>query len=82
MLFLSLFCHLEIYLRLSGAANVHWTERHSTGTGKDRQTTTVTYSNHEIYFEYVVPLWQSSEYIGSVSGSLRLRLRNLNWYNG
>ncbi|CAH1798043.1 unnamed protein product [Owenia fusiformis] len=40
-----------------GAANVHWTESHSTGSGKNRRTTTVHYNAHESYFEHIIVLY-------------------------
>ncbi|KAK7473577.1 hypothetical protein BaRGS_00035180 [Batillaria attramentaria] len=43
------FCN-GIRLRFEGKAYVHWTERHSTGSGKNRRTTTRHYSATEQYF--------------------------------
>ncbi|KAK0043382.1 arrestin domain-containing protein 3 [Biomphalaria pfeifferi] len=40
-----------IRLKFEGKAYVHWSERHTTGTGDNRRTTTRHYSAHEKYFE-------------------------------
>lgn len=39
-----------ITLAITGETNVHWSERHSTGTGNNRRTTTKNYRSHEQYF--------------------------------
>ncbi|CAG5135197.1 unnamed protein product [Candidula unifasciata] len=39
-----------ITLRFEGKAYVHWTEQHSTGSGKNRRTVTRHYSASEVYF--------------------------------
>ena len=46
-----------IYLTLVGRAYVHWTERHTSGTGDNQQTTTVHYRAEEPYFNFRVNLW-------------------------
>ena len=60
-LYLKIVYFAEIYLRFYGAADVYWTESETTGTGDKQETRTVTYSNHETYFEYKVPVWTSGE---------------------
>ncbi|KAL4228037.1 hypothetical protein ACF0H5_013475 [Mactra antiquata] len=59
-----------IKLEFSGGASVHWTETHSTGSGKDRRTETRHYSSSETYFNF--------EYIlfGPASGSTTLPAGN------
>ena len=47
----------EIRLTFKGLAYVHWTERHSTGSGKNRRTTTRHYSATENYFHQIVPVY-------------------------
>ena len=49
--------HSGVMLRFYGFAHVHWTERHSTGSGKNRRTVTRHYSNNETYFDSRVYLW-------------------------
>ena len=46
-----------VVIRFMGHANVHWTERHSTGSGKNRRTETRHYRNHQNYFTQQVFLW-------------------------
>eukprot|EP00918_Siedleckia_nematoides_P077365 GHVU01169182.1.p1 GENE.GHVU01169182.1~~GHVU01169182.1.p1 ORF type:complete len:404 (+),score=39.83 GHVU01169182.1:29-1213(+) len=46
-----------IQLVFSGKANVHWTERHSHGTGKNRRTTTTHYRAEEVYFHDLLVLY-------------------------
>ncbi|XP_076472508.1 arrestin domain-containing protein 3-like [Babylonia areolata] len=51
-----------VRLRFEGKAYVHWTEQHSTGSGKDRRTETRHYSASEAYFNQDVLLygiWQN-----------------------
>ena len=48
-----------IYLDLVGAARVHWTERHTSGSGKNRRTRTVHYSANETYFTNRIILFGS-----------------------
>ncbi|GFN74123.1 hypothetical protein PoB_000062900 [Plakobranchus ocellatus] len=45
-----------VRLNFEGKAYVHWTERHSTGSGKNRRTTTRHYSATEKYFDQDVLL--------------------------
>lgn len=47
----------EIRLKFKGLAYVHWTEQHSTGSGKNRRTTTRHYSATENYFDQTVPVY-------------------------
>ncbi|XP_025077865.1 uncharacterized protein LOC112554340 [Pomacea canaliculata] len=46
-----------IRLKFEGKAYVHWTEQHSSGSGKNRTTRTVHYSATEKYFEQEVLLF-------------------------
>lgn len=46
-----------IRLRFYGAADVHWTESHSTGSGKDSRTTTETYKANETYIDMTLVLF-------------------------
>ena len=46
-----------IYLTLVGRAFVQWSESHTTGTGDDQTTETVTYRDEEPYFNLRVNLW-------------------------
>ncbi|BFZ02490.1 hypothetical protein BsWGS_05529 [Bradybaena similaris] len=39
-----------VSLRFEGKAYVHWTEQHSTGSGKDQRQVTQSYSASEVYF--------------------------------
>ena len=49
-----------ISIKLSGTAYVHWTERRTTGSGDDRRTETVHYSDTQIIFNDVfMQLWGS-----------------------
>lgn len=41
-------------IKFVGRAHVHWTERHSTGSGKNRKTTTRHYSATENLFEQAI----------------------------
>uniref|UniRef100_A0A0L8H2D9 Arrestin C-terminal-like domain-containing protein n=1 Tax=Octopus bimaculoides TaxID=37653 RepID=A0A0L8H2D9_OCTBM len=54
-----------VRLELKGESRVHWTERHSTGSGKNRSTTTRHYSAHENYFDYTVILYGSGPVMGA-----------------
>lgn len=47
----------EIRLKFKGLAYVHWTEQHSTGSGKNRRTTTRHYSATENYFDQTVAVY-------------------------
>jgi hypothetical protein len=53
----------EIRLKFEGFGNVHWTERHSSGSGKHRHTTTRHYSARESYFDIKVALYGQSKNI-------------------
>ncbi|ESP05157.1 hypothetical protein LOTGIDRAFT_227836 [Lottia gigantea] len=46
-----------IRLHFNGGARVHWTEQHSSGSGKNRRTTTRHYSSHETYFDHCIVLF-------------------------
>ena len=47
-----------ISIVFSGKAYVHWTEQHTTGTGDQRRTETVHYSDSEIIFnDVLIQLW-------------------------
>lgn len=46
-----------VKLEFNGKARVHWTERHSTGSGKNRRTETRHYSATEQYFNFEVLLF-------------------------
>lgn len=47
-----------ISIVFSGKAYVHWTEEHSSGTGEDRRTYTVHYSdNQDIFNDVYIQLW-------------------------
>ena len=50
-----------IQVRLYGHAHVHWTERHTTGTGNNRRTETISYTSNEIYVDQIAPLWSSEQ---------------------
>ncbi|CAH1233700.1 ARRDC3 [Branchiostoma lanceolatum] len=50
-----------VRLKFHGHAYVHWTERHSTGSGKNRRTTTRHYSASETYFQHKVTLFGKAE---------------------
>ncbi|XP_041369217.1 arrestin domain-containing protein 17-like [Gigantopelta aegis] len=50
-----------IRLQFYGGSQVHWTERHSTGSGKNRRTTTRHYSASEQYFNSVLVLFGKAE---------------------
>ncbi|XP_029643648.1 arrestin domain-containing protein 17 [Octopus sinensis] len=54
-----------VRLELKGEARVHWTERHSSGSGKSRTTTTRHYSATENYFDYTVILYGSGPVMGA-----------------
>lgn len=49
-----------IQLEMVGSASVHWSERHSTGSGKNRRTTTRHYRSNETYFNNNVILFGNS----------------------
>ncbi|KAE8736843.1 hypothetical protein FOCC_FOCC017701 [Frankliniella occidentalis] len=49
-----------------GEANVRWSERHSTGTGKNRTTSRRTYSAHDTYFSNKI------YFVGGDSGEITL----------
>lgn len=51
----------EIRLTFKGHAYVHWTEQHSTGSGKNRRTETRHYSASEYYFDQRVPVYGKGE---------------------
>ena len=51
-----------VRLKFEGKAYVHWTEQHSTGSGKHRRTTTRHYSASENYFNQEVLLYGICEY--------------------
>ncbi|XP_064605367.1 arrestin domain-containing protein 3-like [Liolophura sinensis] len=44
-------------LLFEGGANVHWTEQHTTGSGKNRRTVTRHYSARESYFSQILVLY-------------------------
>ncbi|ELU04845.1 hypothetical protein CAPTEDRAFT_173828 [Capitella teleta] len=46
-----------IRLRFYGGANVHWSERHTSGSGKNRRTTTRHYRSSQNYFDYMLVLY-------------------------
>ncbi|KAK6180226.1 hypothetical protein SNE40_012418 [Patella caerulea] len=46
-----------IRLHFEGGARVHWTERHSSGSGKSRRTVTRHYSSSETYFNHTLVLF-------------------------
>ena len=48
---------LGVRLLFSGSAYVHWTEQHSTGSGKNRRTETRHYSASESYFNFELLLF-------------------------
>lgn len=48
-------------LRFVGMANVHWTEQHTTGSGKSRRTETRHYHAHEDYFNFDLMLFGSGK---------------------
>ena len=50
-----------IHVRLYGHAHVHWTESHSTGTGDNRRTETVSYTANETYVDQIALLWSSEQ---------------------
>ncbi|XP_052278841.1 arrestin domain-containing protein 3-like isoform X2 [Dreissena polymorpha] len=50
-----------VSLRFEGKANVHWTEQHTTGSGKSRRTETRHYYAHEDYFNFDLMLFGSGQ---------------------
>ena len=50
-----------VSLRFEGKANVHWTEQHTTGSGKSRRTETRHYYAHEDYFNFDLMLFGSGK---------------------
>ena len=59
------FCNVSIAgirLKFLGAADVHWSERHSHGSGKNRRTTTRHYRANETYFNMTVTLFGKGAY--------------------
>ncbi|XP_050403329.2 arrestin domain-containing protein 3-like [Patella vulgata] len=46
-----------IRLHFEGGARVHWSEQHSTGSGKNRRTVTRHYSSSETYFNHILVLF-------------------------
>lgn len=56
-----------VKLEFMGSARVHWTETHSTGSGKTRRTETRHYSATEIYFNFEMLLF------GPGNGSILLQ---------
>ncbi|CAG2239996.1 unnamed protein product [Mytilus edulis] len=50
----------EVRLKFEGYGNVHWSERHSSGSGKNRHTRTVHYRARENYFDITVALYGQS----------------------
>ena len=50
-----------VQVRLYGHAHVHWTESHTTGTGENRRTETISYTANETYVEQTAVLWNSEQ---------------------
>ncbi|VDI06184.1 Hypothetical predicted protein [Mytilus galloprovincialis] len=50
----------EVRLKFEGYGNVHWSEQHSSGSGKNRHTRTVHYRARENYFDITVALYGQS----------------------
>ena len=50
-----------VEIRLYGGALVRWTEQHTSGTGENRTTTTVTYQSEETYVHEARILWSSEQ---------------------
>ncbi|XP_071108217.1 arrestin domain-containing protein 3-like isoform X1 [Haliotis cracherodii] len=59
-----------IRLQFFGGATVRWSESHSTGSGKNRRTTTRIYSSHENYFSYELVLFGKASGQGGDNPSL------------
>ena len=51
----------EIMISFIGRSYVHWTESHSTGSGRNRRTTTRSYTSSESYVNLVAPLWNKQQ---------------------
>ena len=56
----------QISIRFLGTAYVHWTERHTTGSGNHRRTTTRSYTASEPYVDQALALWSSEQSPGGV----------------
>ncbi|XP_064609279.1 arrestin domain-containing protein 3-like [Liolophura sinensis] len=44
-------------VHMSGRADVHWSERHTTGSGKNRRSHTRHYRSHEVYLNQIIVLY-------------------------
>ena len=47
----------EVRLHFHGAANVHWSEEHSTGSGQNHHIVTRHHTANETYFDFRVQLF-------------------------
>ena len=55
----------NIEVRIVGDADVYWTETHTTGSGENQRTSTVTYHSHETYIDTFVRVWDNETCGGS-----------------
>ena len=51
----------KISVRFTGRSYVHWTERHTTGSGDNRRTETRSYTSSETYGDLIASLWSSQQ---------------------
>lgn len=64
----------DIKLRFHGYSCVHWSERHSSGTGKNKRAVTKHYTADELYFDHSVIVF------GKVFINKPLNRRLVDWF--